>query len=435
MINSLSIHNVGPAEEMHMEFGQGLNVITGDNGVGKSFLLDVIWWALTRQWPQEVNPTLTCGRKAMPAAGAKASIQASLTGQTSGSTPLHSAYNRKTLEWTLPKGRPSKQGLVVYAMVDGSFSVWDPARNYWRRQDQGLGDAVKRAAYVFSPWEVWNGQDNELGERTCNGLISDWRDWILENDKSIAYLQQALAELSPEGEKIQVHGLTRVGNDTRRIPTLCMPYTGKEDAGVPIIHASSGIKRVATLAYLLVWAWQEHLETCKRTGEKVTSGITLLIDEVEAHLHPRWQRTILRAFHSVIKNMTAGKNALQNIQTIVTTHSPLVMASCEDFFDAENDKWFDLDIRNAKVELTARAFEKQGNVNDWLVSEAFDLSSTRAEGVEQMLRKAYALMKRSDASLEEAHALQHELGKALSEKDGFWFQWRFFIAKLQHTQA
>lgn len=417
-----------------MELGPGLNVITGDNGVGKSFLLDVIWWAMTRQWPQEVNPALTCGRKAMPAAGVNATIKAELTGQTTAPT-LDSTYDRKALEWPLPKGRPTKQGLVVYAMVDGSFSVWDPARNYWRRQEQGQGNAVKQAAYVFSPWEVWNGQDNEQGERTCNGLISDWRDWILENDKSIEYLQKALAELSPEGEKIQVHGLTRVGSDTRRIPTLCMPYTREEDVGVPIIHASSGIKRVATLAYLLVWAWQEHLEACKQTGEKVTSGITLLIDEVEAHLHPRWQRTILRAFHSVIANMTAGQNDLQNIQTIVTTHAPLVMASCEDFFDSENDRWFDLDICAGKVELTQRVFEKQGDVNNWLVSDAFDMVSTRSEGTERMLRKAYALMKRSDATLEEAQALQHELDKTLSAKDGFWFQWRFFIAKLQHTQA
>lgn len=417
-----------------MDFGRGLNVITGDNGVGKSFLLDVMWWALTRQWPQEVNPTLTCGRKAMPAAGAEARIHARLTGQTRAQK-LDSEYDRKTLEWTLPQGRPTKQGLVIYAMVDGSFSVWDPARNYWRRQDQDQGEAVKQAAYVFSPWEVWNGQDNEMGERTCNGLISDWRDWILEGDKSIEYLQKALAKLSPEGEKIQVHGLTRVGNDTRRIPTIRMPYTQKGDAGVPIIHASSGIKRVATLAYLLVWAWQEHLEACKRTGEKVTSGITLLIDEVEAHLHPRWQRTILRAFHSVIEDMTAGRNALKKIQTIVTTHSPLVMASCEDFFDAENDKWFDLDICAGKVELTERAFEKQGNVDDWLVSDAFDMASSRSEGAEQTLRKAYALMKRRDATMKEASAMQRELDRVLSERDGFWFQWRFFVAKLQHARV
>lgn len=44
---------------MEMELGTRLNLITGDNGLGKSFLLDVAWWALTRKWPHDLNPALT----------------------------------------------------------------------------------------------------------------------------------------------------------------------------------------------------------------------------------------------------------------------------------------------------------------------------------------------------------------------------------------
>ncbi len=32
------------------ELGERLNVLTGDNGLGKSFVLDVAWWALTGTW-------------------------------------------------------------------------------------------------------------------------------------------------------------------------------------------------------------------------------------------------------------------------------------------------------------------------------------------------------------------------------------------------
>lgn len=53
MLKYLHLSNVGPAPEMAMEFGSRLNIITGDNGLGKSFLLDAAWWALTRRWPQE----------------------------------------------------------------------------------------------------------------------------------------------------------------------------------------------------------------------------------------------------------------------------------------------------------------------------------------------------------------------------------------------
>lgn len=38
------MHNVGPAPEMEVELAPRLNLITGDNGLGKSFLLDVAFW-------------------------------------------------------------------------------------------------------------------------------------------------------------------------------------------------------------------------------------------------------------------------------------------------------------------------------------------------------------------------------------------------------
>lgn len=66
MIKQLKLSNVGPSPQMELEFGNRLNIITGDNGLGKSFLLDVIWWVLTRKWPAEINPKLVSGKKALP---------------------------------------------------------------------------------------------------------------------------------------------------------------------------------------------------------------------------------------------------------------------------------------------------------------------------------------------------------------------------------
>ena len=48
MLRALSMKNVGPAEEMSLDpLGARLNLITGDNGLGKSFLLELAWWTLT----------------------------------------------------------------------------------------------------------------------------------------------------------------------------------------------------------------------------------------------------------------------------------------------------------------------------------------------------------------------------------------------------
>lgn len=67
MIERLKITNVGPAPGMELTFGRRLNLLTGDNGLGKSFLLDIAGWAMTRQWPGELNPRLTSGKVALPA--------------------------------------------------------------------------------------------------------------------------------------------------------------------------------------------------------------------------------------------------------------------------------------------------------------------------------------------------------------------------------
>ncbi|KJV07032.1 hypothetical protein VZ95_20350 [Elstera litoralis] len=49
MLKKLSLKGVGPAPEMEVEFAERLTVITGDNGLGKSFILDAVWFALTEE--------------------------------------------------------------------------------------------------------------------------------------------------------------------------------------------------------------------------------------------------------------------------------------------------------------------------------------------------------------------------------------------------
>ena len=66
MLHRLHLKNVGPAPMLDMNLAPRLNLITGDNGLGKSFLLDVAWYCLTRRWPQEVNPGLSSGAMALP---------------------------------------------------------------------------------------------------------------------------------------------------------------------------------------------------------------------------------------------------------------------------------------------------------------------------------------------------------------------------------
>jgi hypothetical protein len=123
MLKSLKLHEVGLVPELTASFGERLNIITGDNGLGKSFLLDVCFWTLTETWPG--------GRMAMPDINsAEPTITCEIQSRTK-SVAREAKYNFRSQSWTRQRGRPPMPGIVIYAGVDGSFAVWDPARNYW----------------------------------------------------------------------------------------------------------------------------------------------------------------------------------------------------------------------------------------------------------------------------------------------------------------
>ena len=385
MLEYLRLRNVGPAPETEIHLAPRLNLLTGDNGLGKSFLLDVAWWSLTRRWPAEVNPGITSGLMARPSGRGPASIAFSFQGKSKRPS-YESKFDRKAQAWTGRVGRPGNPGLVLYAQVDGGFSVWDPARNYWRTRD-GVDVQERQPAFVFTARQVWDGLP-EAAPKLCNGLITDWALWQKESGASFSVLKAALEKMSPSKAELLIPGpLRKLSLDDARVfPTIHMPYG--ED--VPVTMASAGIRRILALTYLLVWAWQEHLDASELLDQKPTDQVTFLIDEVESHLHPRWQRTIVAALLEVMHALATQAA----VQLICATHSPLVMASVEALFDAGKDKWFDLDLvprhGTSTVELVERDFVRQGDVSHWLTSQAFDLPSARSIEAEQILEEAKA---------------------------------------------
>ncbi|MCP4152178.1 MAG: AAA family ATPase [bacterium] len=123
ILSLFRLSHVGPAKKLHFEPGSRLNVIAGDNGVGKTFLLECIWWALSGNWS---------GKPAAPRGelnGKKtdnAVIQSQLISPSKVTGRLNSyEYRRKKLAWPEPDSTRDT-GLIVYARYDGSFAVWDP---------------------------------------------------------------------------------------------------------------------------------------------------------------------------------------------------------------------------------------------------------------------------------------------------------------------
>lgn len=417
MIKHLKMSNIGPASTMELEFGKRLNLLTGDNGLGKSFLLDITWWSMTRKWPAELNPRLTSGKIALPTdKKQKAEIDFSFSA-VSTTMENTSSFDPRLQNWKVKQGRPANPGLVFYALSDGSFAVWDPARNYWRSKSEESEN--RPPAYVFSPKEVWDGLPRDDGTWLCNGLIRDWAGWQKENGRAFDSLTAVLDVLSPSAdETLTPGGLTRISlDDVRDMPTLKMPY-GQE---VAVVHASSGMRRIISLAYFLVWCWEEHLKAKELLGEESEVKTVFLIDEVESHLHPKWQRTVIPALMRVMDRLMPSSD----VQLIAVTHSPLIMASVEPLFDASQDAWFDLDLVDSRVSLTKRQFVRQGDIRSWLTSEAFDMKSGYSIEAERAMEDVALALSNETFSNDDARIVDQRLRQVLSDTDPFWMRWRF----------
>jgi len=413
-----------------------VNLVTGDNGLGKTFLLDTAWWSLTGHWPRDVNPQLTVG---FPAAPRDEEAPATIVARFRWA----GRASNQTAKWLRPDDRWARnysgvESLIVYAHADGSVSVWDPLRNYPGGDEFSLKGSERYrfarrdgpAAYVFSEAEVWDGLWEETkGRRTpiCNGLLFDWSSWIKDQDRSNAdSMQAALKALSPgDGDTLSVGPVQRLSvRDARDIPTIHTTWAG----AVPILHAAAAVRRVCSLAYVLTWAWKEHGLVATRLGEPTTGSVIMLFDEVESHLHPRWQRTILGALRDI------GNELLDNagLQLIVTTHSPLVMASAEAWFDPEQDAWFDLDLEGnpPHAVLHERRYLPRGSAGAWLTSEAFDLPTDRGSvEAEAAIVRARALLRDADAELPAIMEAHEALRAALPDVDEFWVRWNAFVER------
>jgi hypothetical protein len=401
-LSYLELRNVGPTASMSIEPNDRVNIITGDNALGKSFLMECAWWALTGVW------TDSAAQPYKKLANKKSVITYELASDKGASSRVDVVFDIKTGLWPRTRKTPSIPGLIVYARVDGSYAVWDPVKQY---DTSSVGSKV-----VFSRNEVLNGVTGSI-----EGLIRDWIKWQSAPDKyPFDILKSVLRRISPpDMGELRPGEPVRIINDIRDIPTIVHPY-----GEIPIVSASAGVRRIVTLAYLIVWAWHEHKVSAELTNTKPENRMVILVDEIEAHLHPKWQRVILSALLDI---QTLLSSELK-IQFFVSTHSPLVMASAETFFNAEMDKLFHLSVngKTGEAELADMDFIKYGHVNSWLTSPVFSLNQARAQEAEIAINRAKRLQLQKNPEKVEIAEIHKMLLKSLSETDPFWPRWLYF---------
>jgi hypothetical protein len=158
-------------------------------------------------------------------------------------------------------------------------------------------------------------------------------------------------------------------------------FTGEQDKEGEYLFGKKGVQ-VAFPAlsdgYRAFLGWLGDLlfhicETCpdgKRLDEN--KGI-VMVDEIDLHLHPKWQMTVLQ---------TLAKE-LPNIQFIVTSHSPLIVGTLE---------WMNIILMQPGTKLSSTAERLKWAVHGLdadqvLLTDFFGMESTRAPGKKRQLKE------------------------------------------------
>lgn len=130
--------------------------------------------------------------------------------------------------------------------------------------------------------------------------------------------------------------------------------------------------------------------------DPLQSGGIVLIDEIDLHLHPKWQRTI-------IDKLT---ETFPNIQFIVSTHSPILLSGALEKAQ--------IMILNAESVTDVQALDYINyDISQLLLSDLFGIDSSRSTKWTPFINEQKSLLEKSIRTPEEEERLK-ELDKTLS---------------------
>jgi|GEM_PF-5551866 len=293
LLESVTLENIGPFDNLHLDLNRSWNLLLGDNGVGKTVLLKAIAAAL-------------CGEKAKP----NVVTRLLRSGASTGSIRLKVGAREYAVE--LKRNDDGEVKIASASLSPITYENWlvlgFPAlRNIplVRPKEQG---ALKRQAP--SAEDLLPMLEGEPDSR-----IASLKQWVVNLDYAIVKRQDLRAQKLLERFFKVLQSMTP---DLRlrfhSINEKTMEITVETDGGlVPIEAVSQGT------ASVMCWIGT-LLERLSETGSPLeTSSALVLIDELDAHMHPKWQQLFVTAF----------RQEFPNLQIIATTHSPLLVGSLD----------------------------------------------------------------------------------------------------------
>ncbi|TAD91848.1 MAG: hypothetical protein EAZ99_00505 [Alphaproteobacteria bacterium] len=150
-------------------------------------------------------------------------------------------------------------------------------------------------------------------------------DWaILDEWFCFRALKKVLGRKEPLFEIVRstilenLPGLLEIAYDPDTTTLMAELNVSGRHSWVPLSTLSSGYQRMLSIFGEIAMRCAILNPDLGAEAPKKTPGF-VLIDELDLHLHPRWQREIVNGL----------RTAFPNLQFIFTTHAPLVIQSCD----------------------------------------------------------------------------------------------------------
>ena len=309
-------------------------VVYGDNGLGKSTLLRAIAVALTGK--PALNFLLPTGEGWVRGAKKSAQVTVEFTRNDSskGTADVMSGPRKKPIKvsWTIAgrratpiDGKRVPAGSVVLDESDG----WQLFEKYIATHTEGHGWLL----CGYGTHRRLTGASSSIAEKASEhgragplitlfhegAALTSAEQWLIRLDheatKSHDHSRlQAVRKIVNEG---LLHGGVSLGDIEPDAAYFKTPFSDR----VAMSDLSDGYKTSLALALDLLQhiAYSFDLEKVMKV-DNATGVISIeaegvvLIDEIDAHLHPQWQRTIGAWLHATFPKL----------QFIVASHSPLI---------------------------------------------------------------------------------------------------------------
>lgn len=304
-IQSLEVTDLGLFDKLHVSFTPGLNIIIGPNASGKTSLLRVITYCFNGQALSKYRFKESTSFGVSVNEGDGKSFMTGWNGLIHNNDSYHgrnvlvSGHLYPQPSYAPLPGRPPYNLLAI-----GAHRFFDYSEVTFVKKEEERSKA-KSDYDTHNPDYIDKPGLPSIKQWMVNRYFQIDKDWAEIERGNWDTIVNNLSLLAPDDN--QFH-LKEIGRDLE-------PKFELDGKICYLEELSSGFKSILSIVFSIV-QWIELVnEGDKRLIGKAEG--TVLIDEIDSHLHPAWQAKIMPVLGRIFPTL----------QFIVTTHSPLVMST------------------------------------------------------------------------------------------------------------